>query len=409
MQHDYQQQLAGIDAQLDGMHQQLIEWSETNSGSLNLPGLATMAELIKQGFQPLGVQAETLDLKPLQQVDSHGQLVDIPLGQALRWRKRPAAPIQIFLGGHYDTVFPVDSSFQKTKALDPNTLNGPGVADLKGGLLVMRAALQTLEQSPWAENVGWEILLNPDEEIGSPGSAPLLIESAKRNHIGLVYEPAMPDGGLAGARKGSGNFSFVVRGRAAHAGREHHQGRNAIAALALFISAVDQLNGQREGVTINVGKIEGGGPVNVVPDLAICRFNVRLHNEADQQWFMLEIKKAAAILDSLDGIEHELHGGFTRPAKPLSDANQRLFERLRDCGAELNQEIRWQATGGCCDGNNLAAAGLPNIDTLGVIGGAIHSDKEYMFVDSLVSRAKLSALLLLKIASGEIDLHKHIL
>src|SRR5690606_18864272 len=119
-------------------------------------------------------------------------------------------------------------------------------------------------------------LINPDEEIGSIGSAPLLVQGAKRNDFGLTYEPSLPDGTLAGARKGSGNFTTVVHGRAAHAGREPQMGRNAIALLAEYIQALFALNGAMPDITVNPGRIDGGGPVNVVPDLAQCAFNVRV-------------------------------------------------------------------------------------------------------------------------------------
>jgi glutamate carboxypeptidase len=276
------------------------------------------------------------------------------------------------------------------------------VADLKGGLVVMLTALQALERSPYAEKVGWEVLLNPDEEIGSPGSAPLLEQSARRNHLGLVYEPALADGTLAGARKGSGNFTAVVRGKAAHAGREHHLGRNAIVALADFVGALDALNGRRPGVTVNPGRIEGGGPLNVVPDLAIVRFNVRVADAEQQTWVDQELQRLGAAIDAREGISLALRGRFGRPPKVLTSANLALFEMLAGCGAELGVGIRWQSTGGCCDGNNLAAAGLPNVDTLGVCGGRIHSSREFVLLDSLTERARLSALFLMKLGAGEL-------
>ena len=183
-----------------------------------------------------------------------------------------------------DTVFAADHAFQHYQYVDDNCVNGPGVADMKGGLLVMLTALQALELSPNATNLGWEVLINADEEIGSIGSAPLLHDSALRNHLGLIYEPSMPDGTLAGARKGSGNFSLLIRGKAAHAGREHHLGRNAIAALATAMTALDNLNQHSDNITVNLGRIVGGGAVNVVPDLAICHFNVRTVTHEDQQF-----------------------------------------------------------------------------------------------------------------------------
>ncbi|BBB30746.1 hydrolase [Neptunomonas japonica] len=401
MAHDYAQWLDWLDSQQDEMLHKTIELALINSGSLNTAGVNRVREKLAQYFGTLGGEAEVIPVNPFEFVNAAGEVSQAPLGDALRIRKRPEAPLQIFFCGHMDTVFPADSPFQDITWLDDNTLNGPGVADLKGGLIVMLKAIEALERSPWANNIGWEILFNPDEEIGSPGSAPLIADAATRVDLGMIYEPCMPDGTLAGARKGSGNFSIVVRGRAAHAGREHHLGRNAIRAMCDFISSLDELNGQREGVTINPGFIEGGGAVNVVPDLCLSRFNIRLERPEDEAWCTHHIEQLLIDLNQRDGINATLHGGFGRKPKVLSGANQKLFELAKECGADLGMRINWVATGGCCDGNNLAAAGIPNIDTLGVQGGNIHSSDEYMFASSLSERARLSALILMKLANSD--------
>lgn len=401
MTFDYTPWLDWLDTQQDLMLQRTLELSLINSGTLNAEGVNQVRQTLSAYCESLGGTIEVIPVPDYEYVSTSGVVETTPLGDALRIKKRPDAPLQIFFCGHMDTVFPIDHPFQNVTWLDDNTLNGPGVADLKGGLLVMLKAIEALERSPWADKIGWEILFNPDEEIGSPGSAPLIADAATRVDLGMIYEPCMPDGTLAGARKGSGNFSVVVRGKAAHAGREHHLGRNAIRAMSDFISALDDLNGQREGVTINPGFIEGGGAVNIVPELCISRFNIRLEQPEDEQWCLDHINRLIQNLNGRDGIQAQLHGGFGRKPKVLSPANQKLFELARDCGSELGMPIRWQATGGCCDGNNLAAAGIPNIDTLGVQGGKIHSSEEYMLVSSLVERAKLSALLLMKLATTD--------
>ncbi|WP_374579679.1 M20/M25/M40 family metallo-hydrolase, partial [Phenylobacterium sp.] len=202
-------------------------------------------------------------------------------------------------------------------------------------------------------------------------------------------------------RKGSGNFHVVVRGRAAHAGRDFDKGRNAIAAAADLAVRLAAANGQREGVTLNVARIDGGAPLNMVPDIAVVRFNIRLPDAEAGEW-ALDYVKAHVAATAADGIEAELHGGFTRPAKPFNAAQQQLFGAVKEAGALIGQEIAWAPSGGVCEGNNLFAAGLPNVDTLGVRGGDIHSEDEYAWPESFVERAQLSALLLAKLASGEI-------
>jgi glutamate carboxypeptidase len=301
-----------------------------------------------------------------------------------------------------DTVYPGDHSFQTVEQVDRNTLRGPGVADAKGGLAVMRTALAALERSPWAARVGWEVLINPDEEIGSPGSAPLLERAARANHLGLVFEPALPGGALAERRRGAGNFTFVIHGRSAHAGRDFAKGRSAVVAAAELIARLHALNETLPGITVNVGRIEGGSAVNLVPDLSVCRINVRTSAAADEIRLRDELDRLTVWLRSRDGITAELHGAFTSPPKIPDERTHALMRHVTACGQDLGIPIEWKPTGGACDGNRLAAAGLPTIDSLGPCGGDLHSPTEYVLLDSLVERAKLTALLLLKLASGEI-------
>lgn len=403
MAYDYAPHLDWIAAQQSGMRDELLRLSDINSGSFNTSGVNAVGDRMDAMFAPLLANRESLALKPYSETDDRGEMQQHAIGNALRLRKRPESPLKIFLAGHLDTVFGPGHPFQKAQQVDADTLRGPGVADLKGGLLVMLLALSALERSPWKERIGWEVLLNPDEELGSQGSAPLFCEAATRHHFGLVFEPSFPDGNLASTRKGSGNFEVVIRGRAAHAGRDHALGRNAIRAGADFIAALDRLNGIREGLTLNPGYVKGGGASNIVPDLCIFKFNVRTTSSDDEAWLLRELEGLAAETRQQEGFGIEIRGGFTRPPKIISPGIQRLSELIADCGHQLGLDLQFQATGGCCDGNNLAAAGLPNIDNLGVVGGEIHTDREFMRVSSLTERAQLTALLLMRLASGEWD------
>lgn len=398
---DHRAALQWIDDQLPALRDELVALCAINSGSFNAAGVAAVADRLQGRYTALGAQAERLDLAPYRHTADDGQRRERAIGPALRLRQRPQAPLQVFLGGHLDTVYAADSPFQHTVACADDRLNGPGVADLKGGLLVMWAALAALERSPWRERIGWTVLLNPDEEIGSPGSAPLLAEAAGRHRFGLVYEPAYADGGLASARKGSGNFDLVVHGRAAHAGRNPEEGRNAIVACAELVAAIHALDGQQPGVTLNPGYVRGGGALNIVPALCVFKFNVRTSAAADEDWLRGRLDELLARFNARDGYRVELHGGFTRPPKPFDARHRHLAGLLQDCGRALDLDLSFRPTGGCCDGNNLAALGLPNLDNLGVVGGDIHSEREWMRVSSLTERAKLSALLLLRLAAGE--------
>lgn len=378
----------------------LTRWASINSYSYNLAGLEKMLAALEQDFSVLGGEIQRIELLPQTTMNPDGQTVARPLGRALRIRKRPGAKRKIFLCCHMDTVFPEDHEFQNCARIGENTLTGPGVADAKGGLLVMLTALSCFEKSPWADNLGWEVLINPDEEIGSPGSAPLLVEAAKENNLGLVFEPCFPDGKLVGQRKGSGNFSALIRGKAAHAGRDPHAGRNAINATAQFILELNSIHDPDRGITVNAGYIEGGGPVNVVPDRAFCRFNVRVATKDHEQRFDEHLSRTLDKINALDGISVTIAGGFGRKPKPLDEGTSKLLEILSDCGRDLGVALQWTTSGGTCDGNNLAAEGLVTVDSLGPRGGNIHTGSEYVVLDSLVERAKLSGLLLMKLASG---------
>jgi glutamate carboxypeptidase len=301
-----------------------------------------------------------------------------------------------------DRVFPADTVFTEVVIRSDGALNGPGIADMKGGLSIMLGALEAFEHHPLAADVGYEVLWSPDEEIGSPGSAALLTAAAKRGHLGLTYEPCLPDGALVSARKGSGNFHVVFEGLSAHAGRAFADGRNAIAGAAGLAAKLHALNGKRRAVTINIAQVEGGGSLNVVPDRAVLRINVRVSDPKDAAWFLARLDQAIASLASMN-LKPVVHGGFHRPAKPADSTQRKLFGWVEQAGALIDLPIRWQPSGGVCEGNNLHAAGLPNIDTLGVHGGDIHSAGEFAWPESFAQRAALSAILLSKIASGVID------
>jgi glutamate carboxypeptidase len=386
---------AGAEPMLD----QLLAWSAVNSGSRNLGGLERMAELLADAFSALPGVLRLENPAPVESVDSAGKTIDIRHGRHLHLTVRPTAPVQLLFTGHMDTVFGADHAFQETRWLEDGVLNGPGVADMKGGLAVMLAALKSIEKSRVAERIGYEVVVNSDEEVGSPASAPLLARAAAGKRAALTYEPAaLPDGTLAGARPGSGNFSIVIHGRSAHAGRNPEDGRNALLAAADLALRLDRL--KRDGLTVNPSRIDGGGPTNVVPDLASLRVNLRPRTPQLEAEAKREIETLVAAVAAERDVRIDLHGGFGRPPKPLTSDVEALFNLVKQAGADLGQRIAWQPSGGVCDGNNIAACGVPVVDTMGVRGGKIHSMEEFLIVDSLAERAALSALTIVRLAEG---------
>ncbi len=375
-------------------------WAAINSGSGHLPGLALQAEAMAEAVAPLADAVELLEgpAEPLAAPD--GSIVPRPHGRHLRAIRRPDAPVRVLLTGHMDTVFGPDHPFKTLRWEAPGRLNGPGVADMKGGVAVMLEALAALEASDAAHRLGWELLIVSDEEVGSPASCGLLAEAAARAHWGLTYEPAsLPDGTLAGARWGSGNFAAIITGRAAHAGRNPEEGRNALTAAADLALRLEALRGAE--IRVNPARIDGGAPNNMVPERAVLRFNVRPRSLAAQAAAEAGIAAAVEAVAAAREVSIHLHGGFARPPKPLDAVQRPLFDLVQAAAADLGQPLAVRESGGVCDGNNLAAHGLPVVDTMGVRGGAIHSAREFLLADSLVERARLSALVLHRLSLSE--------
>lgn len=374
----------------------LISWAEINSGSDNFPGLDRMRAALAAEFGTLpGATVE------------HVPLAGTP-AQALRIRVRPTLPLQLLFSGHYDTVYGLDSAFQRCTLLDANTLRGPGVTDMKGGLVVILAALREFEKSTHAARLGYEVLLTPDEEIGSFGSGALFAAAgaSRRFALGLVYEPARPNGDLVHSRKGTGNFVATCHGRAAHAASPTRAGRNAIAALAEFLVAAHRLPDELPGVMLNIGNIRGGGPAtNVVPDFAEAKLDVRITRAADREPLLARLHALAAPINARDGFRLELTGGFNRPPKESGPVEAVALTAWQTSAKELGlAPFTSVHTGGASDGNNLAAAGLPNLDGLGPLGDKLHSSDEFVVIPTLAERARLTARVLEKLASGEVVL-----
>ncbi len=388
------------------MQARTFDWAKINTGSWNREGLEALAPDLGNAFSALEADIELIKTDPFEKISDAGHVEAFETGPVIRMSSRPDAEMQIVMSGHYDTVFP-PQTFEAIKQIDDDRYNGPGLADMKGGLSVMLGALQAFEAGPLKDKIGYQIVITPDEETGNFASAPFLTQAAQSGAmIGMTYEPCMDTGAMSGGRKGSAVFDIVLRGRSAHAGRAKEEGRSALEAAASMVVALERLNGQREGVTFNVGSIDGGGAVNIVPDLAIVRFGARAPDAEAAEWATREIEKLLQQAQARDGISGHMHGGFYRPPKPRNAAQDALFTAVSDTGRAIGLELEFVDTGGVCEGNNIFAAGVPNVDTLGVMGGRIHSDEEYVVMSSFVQRAQLSALLLNRIADGRLDARK---
>lgn len=379
--------VAALSDRAQAMAELLVRWAEINSGSTHAAGLGRMADALMTSFQ---------DAFPGAQIQA------LPLGadgavRAISVHMRPGAPRQVLLSGHYDTVYAADHPFQTCTRVDAATLRGPGVADMKGGIVTMLEALRAFE-SEQPGTVGWQVLLTPDEETGSVLSAPLLREVAQRHRLALVFEPSRPNGNIVRARMGTGILTATSHGRAAHAGRAPEDGRNAIVALAEFLVAADQAARTIPGILLNIGAIRGGGTVNIVPDFAQAEMNFRVSRGAGEAELRRALEAAASRINARDGYRLEISGQLNRPPKEILPAEEPLFSAYRACAASVGAPVDWQDVAGGSDGNILSAAGLPCLDGLGPIGEHLHSSDEIVRLPSLVQRAQIAALFLRRLA-----------
>lgn len=387
----------------DLMVEQLLQWVAINSGTDNQTGLSNMLDELYRAFSPLADEIQVISFPPIPTINLDGEEEKQQCGDALFIRKRPHLSRRFLLSGHMDTVYSPSHPFQTYQYLNDNMINGPGVADMKGGLVVILNALSAFEESPLAKELGWDVFINADEEIGSPASSEFLEKIAKNYQAALVYEPAMDETGtFAKNRSGSGKLTLIAHGKAAHAGRSFNEGRNAICYLSEAILAIHGLNGERPGVTINVGQIAGGQALNMVPDKAVAKLDIRIAKEEDERFVLDAIH---SIINSLkrEGFSLSISGHFGRPVKTVHRNTEKLFNRIKLLGEKYHLKIDWKNSGGCCDGNNLAKHGLAVLDTLGVRGGNIHSNDEFILLDSLQERAFLSLLIFLDLAQGGLE------
>lgn len=395
-----------LGSQPSAMLELLQELCNQNSGTFNAAGVGAVAERLKHEYAGHGDYAALGDwvklqaTPPAEVLNDQGLIDSFPLGPTFRAEARPNAAQQVFLCIHMDTVYEVGHPFQKCRFLANGHLNGPGVIDAKGGLVVLLSALRAFERTAISQRLGWKVVLNPDEEIGSLGSHPILKEVSQQCQFGLLFEPVMPDGAMVSSRKGSGNFNLVCHGRSAHAGRNFSAGRNAIVHLSRCLVELDALNHTVPGdSTINVGRVHGGGAVNVVPDFAMARLNVRGADPMQIEQILTHIRNVVARFSQDSDYRLSLTGQVTSPPKVLDAASRRIQDRIEATGHQIGVPISWRPSGGASDGNKLSGWGIPNIDTLGPVGDHLHSPDEYLVIDSLLQRARLATALLCSFAS----------
>lgn len=353
-------------------------------GTYTLDGIDFIAEQFENKFLQLaGWQVKRIDCDRA--------------GVGLEIRNKPESElIDVMLIGHMDTVFPPGTAAQRPMTLDSQKAYGPGVSDMKSGLLNIVYAIRKLSQSA-LDKLSICICMNPDEETGSLYSHQWIQNIAKKARYVLVAEAARADGSLVKARKGMARYKIEFSGIAAHAGNEPEKGRSAITEMAHWILAINQMTNLSSGTTLNVGVVSGGTGANIVPDQAQAIVDVRFWN--NQEYDDINHQLISMIEQPyLNGVKISLHREAYKPAMIPSDETQSLMSIVEQVGSEIGLDIHWQAVGGGSDANVTAILGIPTLDGFGPIGAGFHSEEEYLLLDSIESRIKLLINLLERLA-----------
>ncbi|MCP4003106.1 MAG: M20 family metallopeptidase [bacterium] len=375
------------------MQSQLRHWVGLNTGSFNLAGLEQFSRELEQPLVDLGFEVE---IRPGPEIDypGRGKLQTAPIVLARRGSSDPEA-LHLLLNGHYDTVFEPDSAFTGYR-IDERRADramGPGVSDMKGGLVVLMHTLRALADSGDLERIRWTVLLVGDEEIGSLASRPIIEEMARSADYGFVFESSRESGAMVRSRRGLGQFFITVEGRASHAGSAHAEGRSAIRELAHEILAIEALTDYDRGVTLNIGTANGGSKRNIVPERATAWVDVR-YDAPDLGEQVRERLEEITSQTTVEGTRAEIWGTLHRPPKIETEAVRRLLSAheqvAEDLGAPTARAIH---AGGGTDGSLMAGVGLAVLDSMGSRGGFAHTDREFVILSSLPERAALAALL----------------
>jgi glutamate carboxypeptidase len=367
-----------VAARTDEFLAELEAMVNVDCGSYTAQGVNRVVDRCQQRFLAYGWDVE-------RRADDEGRFGDLLIG-----RRTGAGGRRILLVGHTDTVFDDGTAAARPYTVDGSIARGPGVSDMKGGLLAGFFATHALHDAGIDAFDHITYVCNPDEEVGSTFSGPVIRELAVAHDVAFVLEGGRANGDIVSARKGVTDYTVTVHGRAAHAGVEPEKGRNAIAQSAALVTELQALNGRWPGVSVNVGTIAGGTRTNVVPER--CRFEIDLRSaetasleEAEQ-----EIERLCATPAMPDVTVDVARESWHRPME-RTEAIAALAAQAAALANELGFDLHDAATGGASDANTIAAAGTPVLDGLGPLGGDDHSPSEWLDLDSVVPRTALLA------------------
>jgi len=361
---------------------------ETESPSHNKVAVDRVGVIVAEEARKLGAQVEII---PNEETGDHVLCRFIALSGASRQASAVEASGKdgILLLCHMDTVFPLGTLPKIPYREAEGKIFGPGTLDMKAGIVISLAAIEEARKNGMTRPV--TLLCTSDEEIGSLTSREHIERLAKESALVLVLEGGLVDGSLKTWRKGVGEFWVNVHGRAAHAGGDHEKGRSAIEEMAHQVIFIQGLTDYSKQTTLNVGVIRGGTVSNVVPEEAVIQVDVRVMQPGEWERLKDEMKK---LIPVLDGTSIEVSGGLNRPPMPFDETMKSTFEKAKSIAMQIGIELKAGGTGGASDANFVAPLGIPVLDGLGAVGEGYHSEREYIFADSLEERVKLVSALL---------------
>jgi glutamate carboxypeptidase len=360
----------------------LAQMVNIDCGSFTPHGVNRIADLCQARFEADSWKVERRRHRP---AAGEPQLGDIVIG-----RLYGAGGPRILMIGHTDTVFDAGTAAMRPFSIAGDRATGPGVSDMKGGLLTGFFAVEVLEEAGFDAFGSITYVCNPDEEIGSPWSRDTIREEAGRADVAFVLEGARENGDIVSARKGVSDYEIEIIGRAAHAGVEPERGRSAVLEAARKIIALHDLNGRWPGVTVNAGVVRGGTRMNVVAERCTIEVDVRSPQEATLAEAEAAVE-AIANTHTVPDIEVAIAGGKWHRPMEKGEAAARLAQVAVDVARDLGFDVRDSSTGGASDANTTSAAGVPTLDGLGPVGGDDHGPREWIDLTSVVPRIALLA------------------
>lgn len=345
-----------------------------DSGSTCKEGLDLIGNILSEKYQKLGFEVIVYPQEKN--------------GNNLVIRHKSVKDPKIILVGHLDTVFKKGTARKRPFEIIGNRAYGPGVIDMKGSQVELLYAMKALVENNNESIKNVEIVLNSDEEIGSPTSRSLIKKVANGKEYALIMEPARKDGSLVSERRGGGSYKLIIRGKSAHSGIEPEKGISAIEEFAHKVIKLHSLNDKEKGINVNVGIIRGGIAANVVAPRAEAYIDVRISKVEQMKLLSKKIKEICAVSD-VPGTKIELFGSIDRFPMVKNEKSKELLSIVKKIGSEMGISLKDVSTGGGSDASTTVSLGIPTIDGLGPVGGSPHSEEEYLEISSLVERTNL--------------------